>query len=546
MMRELVKNMSSKLMRGTFLLTLGTILSKVLGLLYVIPFYAILGGKGNAVLYSLGYVPYTIFISIATAGVPLAVSKYIAKYNALEEYAVGRKLFRSGLVVMSITGVVSFLAMYGLAPWLAEITLKGVEDQYPIEDVTKVMRAVSFALLIIPIMSLIRGYFQGHQSMGPSAVSTVIEQLARIVFLLVGTFITLKVLNKGIVEAISVATFAAFIGGLASLFVLLYYYKKRKKGLDEMLTHDRGNVQVSLVEMYKEILIYAFPFVLVGIANPLYQYIDQNTFNRAMAAAGNADVAMVHLEILNFTTHKLVIIPVSLATAFALTLVPLVTENFITRNYQSMFRQLNQTFQILLYITAPAAIGLALLAEPFYTVFFGYDEYGSQVLQTYALVAILFALYSVTAAILQGINEQKYTILSLLTGLLVKLVLNIPLIKMFGTEGAIYATALGYTSSILINLIVIKAFSGFSYKLVYRRSILIIMFNIMMALPVYGLYRVLTLFMSTESRIQSIFIIMLCAAVGGVIYVFLGLRSKLVDRLFGARVEKIRRKLTKA
>ena len=72
------------------------------------------------------------------------------------------------------------------------------------------------------------------------------------------------------------------------------------------------------------------------------------------------------------------------------------------------------------------------------------------------------------------------------------------------------------------------------------------MFNIMMALPVYGLYRVLTLFMSTESRIQSIFIIMLCAAVGGVIYVFLGLRSKLVDRLFGARVEKIRRKLTKA
>lgn len=546
MMRELVKNMSSKLMRGTFLLTLGTILSKVLGLIYVIPFYAIIGGKDYAALYSLGYVPYTIFISVATAGVPLAVSKYIAKYNAIEEYAVGRKLFHSGIFVMAVTGVISFLVMYGLAPWLAEISLKGVEDQYPVEDVTQVMRAVSFALLIIPVMSLIRGFFQGHQSMGPSAVSTVVEQLARIIFLLSGTYITLNFLNKGIVTAISVATFAAFIGGLASLFVLLYYYKKRKIGLDEMLTHDRGELKVSLVEMYKEILIYAFPFVLVGIANPLYQYIDQNTFNRAMAAAGNAKVAMDHLGILNFTTHKLVIIPVSLATAFALTLVPMITENFVKRDYQSMVKQLNQTFQLLLYITAPAAIGLALLAEPFYTVFFGYDDYGSQVLQTYALVAILFALYSVTAAILQGINEQKYTILSLLTGLLVKLVLNIPLIKMFGTEGAIYATALGYTSSILINLVVIKAFSGYSYKLVYRRSILIIIFNLLMALPVYGLYRVLTLFMSTESRIQSIIIIMLCAAVGGVIYVYLGLRSKLVDRLFGARVEKIRRKLTRA
>ncbi len=86
--------MSSKLIRGTFILTLGTILSKVLGLIYVIPFYAIIGGKEQAALYQFGYVPYSIFISIATAGVPLAVSKYIAKYNALEEYAVGRKLLQ--------------------------------------------------------------------------------------------------------------------------------------------------------------------------------------------------------------------------------------------------------------------------------------------------------------------------------------------------------------------------------------------------------------------------------------------------------------------
>src|SRR6185312_5514934 len=116
--------MSSKLIRGTFILTLGTILSKVLGLIYVIPFYAIIGGKEQAALYQFGYVPYSIFISIATAGVPLAVSKYIAKYNALEEYAVGRKLFRSGIYVMLGTGILSFLAMYSLAPWLADLVLR--------------------------------------------------------------------------------------------------------------------------------------------------------------------------------------------------------------------------------------------------------------------------------------------------------------------------------------------------------------------------------------------------------------------------------------
>ncbi|MBD8006035.1 putative polysaccharide biosynthesis protein [Bacillus norwichensis] len=537
--------MSSKLIRGTFILTLGTILSKVLGLLYVIPFYRIIGGAEQAALYQFGYVPYTIFISIATAGIPLAVSKYISKYNTLEEYAVGRKLFRSGIYVMLATGVVSFLAMYGLAPWLAELVLKGVDTKhsYTAADVATVIRAVSFALLIIPVMSLIRGFFQGHQSMGPSAVSTVLEQLARIVFLLAGAFIVLYVLKGNIVTAISVATFAAFIGGLASLLVLLWYWYKRKPGLDELLKKDKGTMDVSLPDMYKEIIVYAFPFVMVGIANPLFQFIDQITFTRAMAEAGKAAGALDALGILNMTTHKLVIIPVSLATAFALTIVPLVTESYVKNDKALMFRQLDQTFQVLLFITMPAAIGLALLAEPMYTMFYEFDEFGAQVLRIYAPVAILFALYSVTAAILQGINEQRFTVLSLLTGILVKLTFNIPLIKLFATEGAIYATALGYGVAIVINIIVIKKFAYYPFKLVYRRTLLIVIFNVMMAILVYAIYKGLLLFLTPESTFQSIVIILVCAGAGGIIYAFLGLKSGLADRLFGTRLQKIKQKL---
>ena len=111
--------MSSKLLRGTFILTLGTIISKMLGLFYVIPFDAIVGQEGTT-LYQYSYVPYTIFISIATAGIPLAISKFISKYNALEEYAVGRKLFKSGQLVMIISGIVAFLILYFNAPLLAE------------------------------------------------------------------------------------------------------------------------------------------------------------------------------------------------------------------------------------------------------------------------------------------------------------------------------------------------------------------------------------------------------------------------------------------
>jgi O-antigen/teichoic acid export membrane protein len=535
--------MSSTLLRGTFILSLGTLISKVLGLFYVIPFYDIVGSEGTA-LYQYSYVPYTIFISIATAGVPLAVSKFISKYNALEEYAVGRRLFKSGLLIMMMSGIVAFLILYLSAPTIAKMSLAGEEDSgLRIEDVTAVTRAVSFALIIVPFMSMIRGFFQGHQSMGPSAVSQVVEQIARIAFLLVGAFIVLKVMEGSLVSAVSIATFAAFIGAIGGLAVLIWYWYKRKPHLDDLLQYDKGTVQISLKDMYKEILIYAAPFVFVGIANPLFQLIDQFTFEMAMKSIGMGEIATDAFSILNFQSHKLVIIPVSLATAFSLTLVPSVTASFVENNLKNLNHQLNQTFQVLLFLTLPAVLGLSLLAEPFYTVFYEHVPLGTEVLRIYAPVAILFALFSVTAAILQGINEQKFTILSLLVGLLVKLSLNIPLIKLMETQGAIVATALGYTAAILINLYVIRKFAGYPFRFVWRRSLLIILFSIAMIGAASLAYWLLTLFLSPESKFQAIIIISVCALVGAALYAYLGFKSKLVYFLFGEKAVRVKDKL---
>jgi O-antigen/teichoic acid export membrane protein len=536
--------MYSNLIRGTFILTLGTFISKFIGLFYVIPFHAMVGSEPEA-LYQYGYVPYNLFISIATGGVPLAVSKYIAKYNALEEYAVGRKLFKSGIFLMISSGIVCFLVMYLCAPLFTDlVTVGGARAKtFSNHDITTVMRAVSFALIIIPVMSLFRGFFQGHQSMGPSAVSQVIEQIIRIAFLLFGIYLVIYVFHGNIVTAISIATFAAFVGGIASLIILFWYWKKRKHHFDNLLEHDRGTIEVSLFGMYKEIILYAIPFVMVGIANSLYQVIDQITFNRGMAAIHKAKEAYSSLGVLNFDTHKLVIIPVSLATAFSLTLVPLITESFAKGEKDSMIRQVDQTFQILLFLTVPAALGLSLLANPIFTMFYEHSKLGEDVLGHYAPVAILFALYSVTAAILQGINEQRFTILSLLTGLLVKLTFNIPLIKMFETDGAVYATALGYSVSIIINIIVIKIFADYPFKTVIRRCLLILMFNAIMAIIVIAFYKLTTLFISPASKGGAMIIVIICGGLGAAIYGYLGLKSGLADKLFGNRLKSIKKRL---
>ncbi|MGM7636338.1 putative polysaccharide biosynthesis protein [Bacillus sp. Hm123] len=537
--------MSSKLIRGTFILTLGTFISKFLGLFYVIPFYSIIG-KESVALYQYGYVPYTIFISIATAGVPLAVSKFIAKYNSLEEYAVGRRLFKSGLLVMSITGVVAFAIMYLFAPFFAKLVVLNKEQLYSLQDVTYVIRAVSFALIIVPFMSLMRGFFQGHQSMGPSAVSTVVEQIARIIFLLVGAYAVLNVLNGDVVTAVGVATFAAFIGAAFGLFVLFWYWRKRKKYLDELLEQDKGEVQVSLREIYREILIYAIPFVFVGVAIPLYQLIDTVTFNRAMAAIGQAKVSDILFGILNFSTQKIVIIPVSLATAFSMSLIPHITTSFVAGDLKHVKKQLDQTFQVLLFLTVPAIVGIMLLADPFYAVFYERSEIGAEILRAYAPVAILFALFTVTAAVLQGINEQRFTVFSLLVGILLKFALNIPLIKLFQTEGAIYATAIGYSASIIINLLVIKYYANYSLRSISRKIAQIVMFNVIMAVAVISVYSLISPLFDLTSKVQATILIGICAVIGAAIYFVLSLRAGLADVLVGSKLDRLKKKLQRS
>lgn len=535
--------MSSKLLRGTFVLTSGTFISKFLGLFYVIPFFALVGNEGTA-LYNYAYIPYTIFISIATAGIPASVSKFISKYNAIEEYAVGRKLFKTGLVLMAITGIISFLILYIAAPTLAAMVITDPDFIDHMADVTTVIRAVSFALIIIPFMSIIRGFFQGHQTMEPTAVSQVVEQIVRIAFVLAGAFIVLKVAQGSLVTAVSFSVFAAFIGGLGGLAVLLWYWVKKKPMFDELLLQDRRTMDISVKDIYKEILLYSIPFVLVGIANPLFQFIDQLTFNPTMVSIGYAfNDAEYAFSILNFQSQKLVIIPVSLATAFSLTLIPAITKSYTEQDQLGLNRQLNQTFQVLTYLTLPAALGLSLLAEPFYTVFYKPDALGTEVLEAYAPIGMLFALYAVTAAILQGIDAQKFNILSLLVGILIKLSLNIPLMKMMETKGAILATAIGYSTAILINLFVIKAFSKYRFRLVFRRGILIIIFTAIMYFVTKLVYSLLTLFLSPDVKIEALIIVIICALAGAGVYFYLGLKSKLVNFLFGARVDRIKQKL---
>ncbi|SDK44729.1 putative polysaccharide biosynthesis protein [Sediminibacillus albus] len=532
----------NNIVRGTMLLTAATFFSKFLGMIYVIPFYDLVGTEGGS-LYQYAYIPYNILISISTVGVPLAVSKFVSKYNSLGDYQTGRKMFKAGIGLMSMTGFIAFLVMFFGADLLAQIYIPDDSKGISASDVAMVIKMVSFALLVIPAMSIVRGFFQGYESMGPTAVSQVIEQIVRIVFLLVAVYLIIEVFNGSTRLAVGFATFAAFVGAIASCIVLWFFWKKRKKHLDREVQQQEYTYDLPMKDLFKELFRYAGPFVLVGVATPLYQFIDSVTFKRAITAIGQGDIADIALSNINLYGHKLVIIPVTLATGMSLAVLPAITKSFTEQNHQRMFQQINQSLQTIMLLILPAVVGLSLLSNEAYGALYGLDEtldINGPLLGWYAPVALMFGFFTVSSSILQGINQQRFAVVSLTAGLMVKTFLNIPFIHTFGAKGAVFATSLAVFTAVCLNLWRMKNAIGFPMKQFTKRSMLIAIFSAIMAVVVWLVKWIISFFITyQDGRIEAVIVLVIGVLAGMVVYLWLSYESTLLERVLGNRVRLI-------
>src|SRR5699024_10852683 len=162
----------NRIVAGSSWMSLGSLASRILGAVYIIPWMTWMGNQAEAdaahALYQMGYVPYTFFLSFATAGVPSAISKQISHFNAIQEYEISKKIYRQGLVLMSLTGIVSALLLFFFAPMIADSSPAASQ-----ESAILVMRSLVPALLIIPVQSVTRGLFQGHNRMREPAISQI-------------------------------------------------------------------------------------------------------------------------------------------------------------------------------------------------------------------------------------------------------------------------------------------------------------------------------------------------------------------------------------
>ena len=212
---------------GAFIATMGIIIVKLIGLLYVIPFNMIIGEQGGA-LYGYGYNIYNLFLSISSAGFPFAISKLTSEYGALGLKKAVIDTYKIATRIILVISICIFILLFIFAPQIGKLIIGDVTGGNTYEDIGFVIRMVSFAILVVPFLSVTKGFLQGHKYITPTTISQIIEQIVRVLIILLGSFLALKVFNSSLTTAVGIAVSGAFFGGSVAYLFLRIKLKKSK------------------------------------------------------------------------------------------------------------------------------------------------------------------------------------------------------------------------------------------------------------------------------------------------------------------------------
>ncbi|UJF14634.1 polysaccharide biosynthesis protein [Jeotgalibaca sp. MA1X17-3] len=533
-----------KMIQGTFWMTFGSIFSRLLGALYIIPWNAMMGSSsdiGNA-LFAVGYPPYQLFLALGIAGFPSAMSKKIAQYNAKKQYRAGEELFKKSMVFMLITGVISSIIMYAIAPIIASNS-----PGSSVEDNTLVIRALAPALLVVPAMSLVRGYFQGYQNMIPSAITQVVEQVVRVVYILFATFLVMQVFNGRIAVAVAHSTFAAFIGAVASCMMLVWYYRKHMQKFAPVIESSPDDVEIDIKSAIKEMLKESIPFILIGSGITFGKLIDQFSFSRFMAVTTEYNTVTIAklYGLFSFNADKLIMIIISLAVGLSATAIPLLVENYTQKNINGLREQIKKIFELFAFVMFPSALGMMVVSKPIYNLFYGVSDYniqGVQLLAIASIMSIILGAFTISATILQSFGKHIQAILYLGIGLLAKMILQYPMIALFETAGPLYSTSIGFLLTTVLCMWNIHKIVSFDLRSIGKSVLIISLITGWMTSVAFIARLLLEVFLSPDRRLTALLLVAGIAVAGGSVFMYLALKTRIADQVLGNRIGSLRQK----
>ena len=433
------------------ILAVAGIVTRFIGMLYRIPLTNIVGSEGMG-YYSTAYEVYNIALLVSTYSIPVAISKIISALNAQGRFADGKRVFRVGLIFSSMAGLVVSLVLVIFADPIAAAM------GYP--SAALPLKVLSPTIFVFSCMGVIRGLFQGRRNMVPTAVSQVVEQIVNAVVSVVSAVFFMKAVSDYSEATLGAAggTMGTLAGAVAGLvFLIAFFFVRRKKD-----SHEDSEVEaVDTVTPYKSLLkLLIATMIPIILSQTIYQLsgiTDDFMFGRILGSKGVTESSRAVLFEAYANKYKwLYNMPVAIASAFGVSIVPVLSSAFTSKDIDGVKEKIGSTVKLNMMIAIPAAAGLSFFAGPIMKLFFREDgELAAKILVWGGVAVVVFAYSTLTNGVLQGINKLKLPVIH--SGL--SLIIHIPLLF-----ALLYLTDLDEYALMICNILYALVVCGLNYR----------------------------------------------------------------------------------
>ncbi len=503
------KSETSFLVQGS-VLAIASIVSRIIGLVYRIPMTNIIGEYGND-YYSCAYEIYSMMLLISSYSLPMAVSKMVSTRMANQERENAYRVFRGALLIALITGTAGCLFVFFGANMLTAFF------QTPLSFYA--LRVLAPTLIIVAVLGVIRGFFQGLGTMIPSAISQILEQIVNAVVSVAAAYILYGYgariaaalgSDQHYAEAYGAAggTLGTSTGALTALlfcgFIFMAYRKKflRRIRIDAR----RGIAQVESYHTIMKVLIFTIvPILLSTTLYNLVSIVDQGLFkNLAIAQGNDSDTVSLWWGIYSGYYRVLVNVPISISTALATSSVPALAAAFAKRDGEQVKRKIGLSMRFIMVIAMPCTVGMMALSTPIIRLLYSTtaDELAGRLIFTGAITIIFYSISTLSNAVLQGIDRMRIPIRNALIALACNII-SLPVALLVFHMG-IYAMIVGNVVFSLVMCILnglsVKKYSGF-FPEIKKTFIKPALAAILMGVVVYGAYH--GLYLATKSNAIS-------------------------------------------
>lgn len=439
--------------KGALILTIAGVLGRMLGALYRIPFNRIVGEEGAA-LYGLSYSLYSLLFALSTAGIPLAVSKMVAVYEERGEHGESVRLLKAAFMMLAAIGIVVALFVFTQADWIARTVFNE-----PAAALS--LRTLSPAMLFSCLMAVLRGYFQGHQQMVPTAISQILEQFFRVGVIFIALFLLAGQALPTIVAGASFGSAVGTIIGFTFLAIYFAHYYRSNHPANIVTPEERE----STAAMLKQLVIYAIPISIGALVLSITQFIDSTMDIGCLEASGMAHAeALVQYGYLASYAMPIINLLFIITSAISSSLVPTIANLYELKDGDGVQHNVRTSILLTVIIMLPAAAGLATLGTPICALL--YNNAASGAALSYVAFAVVgIGVYQVSSGALQGLGHVYIPMASLIIGALLKIGLNYVLLTRAGADirMAALATVIAFAVAALHNLYQVGRIVGWKW-----------------------------------------------------------------------------------